>query len=419
MPGSDKRRRRPCGRPRRYRTTAASSIAPGVAIVPVQTATIRARGAPAAGSLARAAGRAGPAWARATIRPLERSHSGLVQRFAKPPSGVTCSEGSNPSLSASAPVAQWIERQVADLKAVSSNLAGRATPALRSPRMPSPPRRAHAAWLLLTVLVPFLVACAAPSTNSEPSAASASPSGAATAPSPTPTRQPSPSATPSATAEPVLGAAPLGPTERAIVLRVVDGDTIEVDRGRGPERVRYIGIDTPEAVDPSRPVEWMGPEASAANAALVGGREVVLERDVSETDRYGRLLRYVWVEDAGSPTGWVFVNLALVAAGYAQVATYPPDVRYAELFLVAQAEARSAERGLWGAPPSTPTPRPTSAPKPSSTPADCDPSYPSVCIPPPPPDLDCPDIPYRRFEVLPPDPHRFDADHDGIGCESG
>ncbi|HWP62109.1 MAG TPA: thermonuclease family protein [Candidatus Binatia bacterium] len=184
-----------------------------------------------------------------------------------------------------------------------------------------------------------------------------------------------------------------------------------------------MGIDTPETVDPSSPVEWMGPEASAANAALVDGRQVVLERDVSETDRYGRLLRYVWLEDPGSPTGWLFVNLALVAAGFAQVVTYPPDVRYVDLFLAAQEEARTAERGLWGPGP-TPTPTPKATPRPTSKPTptpdgDCDPSYPTVCIPPPPPDLDCPDIPYRRFTVLPPDPHRFDGDHDGIGCESG
>ena len=71
----------------------------------------------------------------------------------------------------------------------------------------------------------------------------------------------------------------------------------------------------------------------------------------------------------------------------------------------------------------TNTPRPTTTPRPAPTPTAtrdsrrCDPSYPTVCIPPPPPDLDCKDIPYRRFRVLPPDPHGFDADHDGIGCE--
>ncbi len=278
------------------------------------------------------------------------------------------------------------------------------------------------------ILLIVVAACVgtAPSLDTSPSGGSAGPlpSSTVTAPSPSPAGSPvraTPIPTPGLTpTEPPLGAAPVGPVEWAVVLRVIDGDTIEIDRGHGPERVRYIGIDSPETVDPSSPVEWMGPEASAANAALVEGRRVVLERDVSETDRYGRLLRYVWLEDPSSPTGWLLVNLALVGAGFAQVATYPPDVRYVDLLLAAQEEARAAGRGLWAPEPAS-TPTPKAAPKPTPTPTsggDCDPSYPTVCIPPPPPDLDCRDIPYRRFQVLPPDPHRFDGDHDGIGCES-
>lgn len=217
--------------------------------------------------------------------------------------------------------------------------------------------------------------------------------------------------------------APTGPTEPARVVRVVDGDTIVIDRGRGEEKLRYIGVDTPETVKPGSPVEWMGPEASAANRALVDGRDVVLERDVSEVDRYGRLLRYVWLRNGDA---WTLVNLALVAAGYAAVVTYPPDVKYVELYLVAQAEAREAGRGLWGEPPSSPQPSPSAgSPQRSGSGSTatagtgpCDPAYPGVCIPPPPPDLNCRDVPYRRFKVLPPDPHHFDADRDGIGCES-
>lgn len=212
------------------------------------------------------------------------------------------------------------------------------------------------------------------------------------------------------------GASPIGPTERATVLRVVDGDTIVVDRGRGEERVRYIGVDTPETVDPGSPVGWMGPEASAANERLVEGRQVVLERDVSETDRYGRLLRYVWLEDPSHPTGWLFVNLELVALGFAQVVTYPPDVRYVDLYLAAQRIASEAGLGLWGDR-AAPTPGDAETPEPGDT-GTCDEAYPTVCIPPPPPDLDCGDISFRRFAVLPPDPHRFDGDQDGIGCES-
>jgi micrococcal nuclease len=145
---------------------------------------------------------------------------------------------------------------------------------------------------------------------------------------------------------------------------------------------------------------------------------VLLERDVSETDRYGRLLRYVWLEH---PDGRRMLNYELVAQGYAQVVTYPPDVKYADVFVQLQREAREQRRGLWGAcgefgvPADTPTPERRQA-----TPTrdrNCDPSYPDVCIPPPPPDLDCRDIPYRRFRVLPPDPHGFDRDGNGIGCE--
>ena len=160
------------------------------------------------------------------------------------------------------------------------------------------------------------------------------------------------------TTEAGLGDAPIGPTEAASVVRVVDGDTIVIDRGNGPEKLRYIGVDTPETVKPGSPVEFMGKEASAANAALVDGRQVLLERDISEYDRYDRLLRYVWVEDASSPSGWLLVNLALVARGYAQVVTYPPDVRYVDLYLAAQRQAREEGLGLWGCRPGRTAARP-------------------------------------------------------------
>jgi micrococcal nuclease len=139
---------------------------------------------------------------------------------------------------------------------------------------------------------------------------------------------------------------PVSPTPgrvQAQVVRVVDGDTIEVDMGGHIYAVRYIGIDTPETQHPDKPVEPFGPEASAKNEELVGGKVVELEKDVSETDRYDRLLRYVWVGD-------LMVNAELVRLGYAQVSTYPPDVKYQELFLQLQQEARDAGAGLWGQP---------------------------------------------------------------------
>ncbi len=229
------------------------------------------------------------------------------------------------------------------------------------------------------------------------------------------------------TTEAELGFAPTGETVDAELVRVTDGDTIRVRIGGEEYRVRYIGIDTPEVDDSRADVRKLADAATKANATLLEGRRIRLERDVSETDQYGRLLRYIWVSDEAAPTGWLLVNLELVRRGFAHAATYPPDVKYADLYAAAQEQAREAKVGLW-APAATPKPtplgfvtRPKPTPKPTKKPsrAGCDPSYPTVCIPPAPPDLDCGDIDYRRFEVRPPDPHRFDGDHDGIGCESG
>ncbi len=126
-----------------------------------------------------------------------------------------------------------------------------------------------------------------------------------------------------------------------LVEEVVDGDTIKVrDRGR-LYTVRYIGIDAPETVHPNKAVEWMGPEASRANRAYVLDKVVLLEKDVSETDRYGRLLRYVWLSDGD------MVNEVLVRRGYAHASTYAPDVKYQHRFLAAEREAREAKVGLW------------------------------------------------------------------------
>lgn len=131
--------------------------------------------------------------------------------------------------------------------------------------------------------------------------------------------------------------------EVATVAAVIDGDTIRLTDGR---RVRYIGVDTPETKHPQRGVECFGQEAADANQAWVEGRTVGLVRDVSDTDRYDRLLRYVYLLDTtASPTA--FVNAELVARGYAQANAYPPDVRYAERFTQVEASARQEQRGLW------------------------------------------------------------------------
>ena len=122
------------------------------------------------------------------------------------------------------------------------------------------------------------------------------------------------------------------------VTRVIDGDTIEIEGG---ERVRYIGIDTPETVDPRKPVQCFGIEASKKNKELVEGKNVRLEKDITDKDKYGRLLRYVYIDN-------LFINLELVKQGFAFSYTYPPDIKYQAEILAAEAEAREANRGLWG-----------------------------------------------------------------------
>lgn len=269
----------------------------------------------------------------------------------------------------------------------------------------------------------------------------------------------------------------------ATVTNIVDGDTIDVKIAGVIFRLRYIGMDTPERG------QNLFDQATNANRGLVGGNVVYLEKDVSETDRFDRLLRYVYLADG------TFVNRELVTQGYAVASTYPPDVKYQETLRAAQQEAVAAGVGMWaivssataanvanlrsgpgtnylvvgsvsqgqaldvvsrnqvgdwlqlgngawvfaalvsGAPGglpvavNIPAPPVVAAPAPAAQPAapaavvqsargNCDPSYPTVCIPPAPPDLDCGDIPHRRFQVIGADPHRFDGDRDGIGCES-
>jgi micrococcal nuclease len=143
-------------------------------------------------------------------------------------------------------------------------------------------------------------------------------------------------ATPWATVKPAFE--PTGPTETVNVVRIVDGDTIVVSLAGKDVKVRYIGMDTPEDVKPESPVEPMSREAAAANTRLVGGQTVVMEKDISETDQYGRLLRYVWLHQG--PT-WTLVNLELVRLGYATALRYPPDVKYADLFDSAPRPARN------------------------------------------------------------------------------
>lgn len=199
------------------------------------------------------------------------------------------------------------------------------------------------------------------------------------------------------------------PGRPAIVTSTVDGDTIRVRfRGRDLD-VRLIGVNTPETVDPNEPVQCYGPQASHFTARRLTGRSIRLELDVERLDRYGRTLAYVWLD------GRLF-NRTLVAEGYAVVSTYPPNVRYVGVFEAAQRIAKREGRGLWSACPSTGGG--TGGGGGGGGGARCDPAYPDVCIPSPPPDLDCSDIRFRNFRVLPPDPQNFDGDRNGIGCET-
>lgn len=139
-------------------------------------------------------------------------------------------------------------------------------------------------------------------------------------------------------------------TVKATVTRVVDGDTIDVKLEDGTEeRIRMIGVDTPEVTSQA---ESFGREASNFTKSELSGKAVYLEKDVTDRDRFGRLLRYVWLAKPGEITAQEIrakmFNAILLLGGYAQVATFPPNVKYVDYFTKHQAEARDAGAGLWG-----------------------------------------------------------------------
>jgi micrococcal nuclease len=135
-----------------------------------------------------------------------------------------------------------------------------------------------------------------------------------------------------------------GEADAGRVVKVVDGDTIHVATPSGREKVRYIGVDTPETRHPGKGVQCFGKAASAFNARLVDGERVRLVRDVEARDRYGRLLAYVYRLRDGR-----FVNAELARRGYAVALTVPPNVRFAEHFVALARAAREGGRGLWAA----------------------------------------------------------------------
>jgi endonuclease YncB( thermonuclease family) len=201
---------------------------------------------------------------------------------------------------------------------------------------------------------------------------------AATSPAPPPAAP--------ATAEPE---APDG--ARAQVTYVFDGDTIEVELDGETYRLRYIGVDSPEREEPFYQA------ALDFNRDLVEDQTVVLVRDVSETDQYGRLLRYVYREDGS------FVNAELIRNGMARLVTFPPDVAQTEVLRGLQDEARAAGTGMWGSPELV-------------GPCDCDRNL-----------YDCRDFTSREEaqtcfdycqETTGQDVHNLDGGGDGLVCES-
>ncbi|MBJ7513624.1 MAG: thermonuclease family protein, partial [Acidimicrobiia bacterium] len=240
-------------------------------------------------------------------------------------------------------------------------------------------------------------------TEGDPGASTTLPSIATTAPPSAPTTSPAQGAT-----------LPAG--DDATITRHVDGDTIYVS---GLGSMRLIGIDTPETKDPRTVVECFGKEASNHLAALLPiGTRVRVTYDVERTDRYNRVLGYLYRSSDA-----LFINAAMIIEGFAAAYRYPPNVANADWFSALDRQAREANVGLWAACGGINTPASGAGSGSTTTTAggtssgtDCSPSYPGVCIPPAPPDLDCGDVTYKRFVVLPPDPHNFDGNADGIGC---
>ena len=193
-------------------------------------------------------------------------------------------------------------------------------------------------------------------------------------------------------------------TVAGTVTYVVDGDTVDVTLTSGRrERVRLIGIDTPERG------ECYAGKATGAARALAHRRRVVLRGDATQDtrDRYGRLLAYVWI-DGGSDLGF-----QLIRRGLGRVYVYERPFQRLSAYRSAERIGRAQPESVWrGCGTATPTP-----PTQTQTRPGCDASYPGVCIPPPPPDLDCAEVPYSGFAVRGPDPHGFDGDGDGVGCE--
>jgi micrococcal nuclease len=202
-----------------------------------------------------------------------------------------------------------------------------------------------------------------------------------------------------------------------VVGHVVDGDTFDCTDGT---RVRLLQIDTVERGECG--FDWA--TAALANIFLPAGKQVRLDYDAVTVDSFGRHLAAPIV--VGTDGNDYNISIVMVYVGLAKAAYYGDNAKYLDWANASQAWAQSAQWNMWapGGPYNGGTNCGGSAPAPAPPPpapppsGNCDPSYPDVCIPSPPPDLDCGQISERNFRVVGADPHRFDGDHDGVGCES-
>ncbi|NSW84098.1 MAG: thermonuclease family protein [Syntrophothermus sp.] len=185
-------------------------------------------------------------------------------------------------------------------------------------------------------------------------------SGCGSSSSTTSAPQQNPPGTQQSAAEPAKADSPGQPASpvkvaSATVTSVADGDTLHVKINGREEKVRLIGVNTPEIAHPDLGIKEQpyGKEAAAYTQKRLTGKQVYLELDVGERDKYGRILAYVWLEqpksDSETEVRAKMYNAELLLNGYAQVMTVPPNVKYADTFVKFQQEARDAGKGLWGA----------------------------------------------------------------------
>lgn len=211
------------------------------------------------------------------------------------------------------------------------------------------------------------------------------------------------------------------------IVKVVDGDTIDISINNKTERIRLIGMDTPETVDPRKTVECFGKEASNRAKILLTGKSVYIESDPSQDnrDKYDRLLRYVYFQDKTS------YNKLMISEGYAHEYTYYVPYKYQAEYKKAQQDAEKSQAGLWspntcngdtGVNSSPTTSQSTNdqmsetTKNTNTTSTSCNPNY-TPCVPNVSYDLNCSDISFS-VRVIGTDVYNFDRDGDGFGCES-